>query len=433
VREVGAVAVAAGRGDLEPAAVSAADRLTVLRSRGPVLTKRITRTDAGEWQVEPFCDAKRFTVAEVAVDGLASLARVLTEIARDPRACIIRGRPLPGIDRARCRRLIYPQIYDETGELIPPTFEPAPRRWLALDIDDLPTPEWDADDLARRRSAIRQDWARRNHPDHPQRPAPLWRIDDDGELPPEMDLAGDRDPAPIDPVRDPELAIRAVLVTLPPELGRTSCWWQMTASAGIKPGVRMRLWFWLGRPLSNAEAKRWLVDAPVDRSLYSAVQPHYVACPIFEPPDLDPVPVRSGIWWSAAGNTVIVPGLPEPAPPPRPIVAPMVPQDETALARRAIRYAEAALQAVRTASPGNRHPCLMAVAVRLYSLADRGLLAPAEVTASLLAAAEAPLDPGERMQRTTRRGGRASLNEQALDWARARAAAAPDLPEGLAR
>jgi hypothetical protein len=48
--------------------------------------------------------------------------------------------------------------------------------------------------------------------------------------------------------------------------------------------------------VSDAEAERWLEDA-VDRSLYSPPQAHYTEAPIFDPPELDPVPVRSGWWW----------------------------------------------------------------------------------------------------------------------------------------
>jgi hypothetical protein len=52
----------------------------------------------------------------------------------------------------------------------------------------------------------------------------------------------------------------------------------------------------LARAVSDAEAERWLEDA-VDRSLYSPPQAHYTEAPIFDPPELDPVPVRSGWWW----------------------------------------------------------------------------------------------------------------------------------------
>jgi hypothetical protein len=60
----------------------------------------------------------------------------------------------------------------------------------------------------------------------------------------------------------------------PPEFQNVSTWWQMTNSAGIKPGIRLRLWFWLDRPVTDDEAKRWLAYAPVDQALYSPVQVH---------------------------------------------------------------------------------------------------------------------------------------------------------------
>ena len=225
---------------------------------------------------------------------------------------------------------------------------------------------------------------------------------------------------------------RAAISTLPPEFHNVSAWWQVTSSAGIKPGIRLRLWFWLDRPVSDDEAKRWLADAPVDRSLYSPVQVHYVAQPVFDPPELDPVPLRSGWFW-AHSNVVPVPALPAPEPASLGRPAGRI---ETASAgynagRRAARYADAALRAVETASSGTRHPTLVAVAVRLYSLADAGLLDHAEVTHELLTAAETPLSAAERRQRCTRIGGRASANEQAIDWARAKAHAAPDLPQGF--
>jgi hypothetical protein len=69
--------------------------------------------------------------------------------------------------------------------------------------------------------------------------------------------------------------------------------------------------------VSDAEAKRWLGGCPVDLSLYSGVQIHYIARPIFRPRSLDPVPLRGGMWWQHV-DAVPVPDLPEPPPPPVP-------------------------------------------------------------------------------------------------------------------
>ena len=205
---------------------------------------------------------------------------MLGRLERDPKRCIIRGRPLPDINRKRCRRLLYPLI-DDDGQEIDPTFEAVSRHWLAFDFDDLGAPNWNADDLVHRRAAIGRDQA-----GHHVRTA--WP-DDPAELV-ELDLAGDADPAPVDPVKDWPLGVRAAVWTLPPEFGDASAWWQMTSSAGIKPGIRLRLWYWLDHAIDDQACKRWLADAPVDRSLFSAVQVHYVAAPNFADPADDPVP-----------------------------------------------------------------------------------------------------------------------------------------------
>jgi len=295
----------------------------MLRSHGPLATKQISRAEDGSWCIEPYGRAAHFAVSEIKVDGLASLGCALEAIACNPRAFVIRGQPLSGIDRARSRRLVYETITDDGG-VHAATFKPAARRWLGIDFDDLSTPTWNAGALAARREAIRRDrerqprpWGGWAHPDdtpawsedeierqvraaaaspwpppleavprQPGEPLPIWseaagaQAGAHGEDP-------DADPGPIDPARDWGLVVEAAIATLPREFAGRSCWWQMTSSAGIKPGVRLRLWFWLARAVSDAEAKRWLADAPVDLALYSPVQAHYTAPPIFDPPELD--------------------------------------------------------------------------------------------------------------------------------------------------
>jgi hypothetical protein len=402
---------------------TSADTLTVLRAvDGAIMTKRIRRDHGDELLPTAYDRGLWFAVEELPVAGLIDLGQLLASIECDPHACVVRGTPLPGIDRCRCRRLLHDRI-DQDGSPVAATFGPSAPRWLALDFDGLPTPSWNQDHLTARRLAIA-----RGRADHG---IPRSKSEGDGE---NIDFAGDGDPAPIDPVADWALVCRAAISTLPLQFHNVSAWWHMTSSAGTKPGIRLRLWFWLDRPVTDDEAKRWLADAPVDRSLYSPAQVHYVARPIFDPPELDPVPLRSGWFWSHS-NVVPVPALPEPE---AVNLDHLAGRSWTAPAhatptRRALRYADAGLRAIARASPGTRHPTLLAVGVRLYSLADAGLLDPAHVTQQLLAAAETPLSAPERRQRCVRIGGRPSVNEQAIDWARARARAAPDLPEGFGR
>ncbi len=449
-----------------------ADSVTVLRSvDGATLTKTVTRLGDGSFEVVAYDRGFKFAVREEPVAGIAELGRLLATLEGDPHACVIRGAPLPETNRRRCRRLLYP-VVEEDGSLTLPTFEPSARRWVALDFDALPVPIWNPGDLAARRAAIERDRLA-NLPMPPKGPS-------DGE---DYDFEADGDPAPIDPARDWALVVRAAVSTLPAEFAGAHAFWQMTSQAGIKDGARLRLWYWCDREVSDAECKRWLEASPVDRSLFSPVQPHFTAAPVFRPRSADPVPRRSGMWWRHFAEVPVpeLPELPEPAPPLEPVLAQPIKRQEAVvkdhreLARQCLArsgltvwerdfctkaaslatvtpkqaetlatiadpmpakaraYAAAALRGVETASTGERHPTLMAVAVRLYSLADKGLLDHADVTARLLDAAKKPLSATERAQRCERRGDRPSGNEQAVDWARARAKAAPDLPEWCPR
>ena len=94
---------------------------------------------------------------------------------------------------------------------------------------------------------------------------------------------------------EPEAGVEHVLELLPEPFADASCWWQATSSAGLKPGIRCRLWFWLSRPVSDGEAKGWLARHPVDRSIFTPVAPHYMAPPILAPGMADPVIRRCGV------------------------------------------------------------------------------------------------------------------------------------------
>jgi hypothetical protein len=210
------------------------DRLTVVRSLSGVLTKKIAHGLDG-WQVTPFSAGAWYSVFELPVSNMESAAAQLDRVARDARAAVVRGRPLLGIDRSHCRRLCNRV---EHGNAV--TFEAAPRRWLALDVDGVPEPDC-------------------------------------------LTFAA-----------EPEEGVEHVLGLLPPPFAEASCWWQATSTAGIKPGIRARLWFWLSRPVGNAEAKGWVQGYPVDRSIFTPVALHYTAPPILAPGTPPPVARRSG-------------------------------------------------------------------------------------------------------------------------------------------
>jgi hypothetical protein len=192
--------------------------LTVLRARG----RRLCKAVLPDGTVLQYDQAKRFDLHARPVAGLSDLERLLERLMRLPGCAVVRGAPADP-DRTRgVRRLLHGD--GETGELA--ALREAPRRWLALDMDGPP-------------------------------------------LPPGVDprnLAG---------------CAAAVLPLLPSAFRGAAHLIQATASHGLKPGARLRLWFWLDRPFTGPECRRWLADAPVDPSVFTANQPIYTAAPLF--------------------------------------------------------------------------------------------------------------------------------------------------------
>jgi hypothetical protein len=213
----------------------ALDHLTILRSRAGPLTKRLAH-GSDRWRVTPFSAGTWFSAHQRPARSFDDLAAQLERVALDPHAAVIRGRLLPGVDPCHCRRL---SDRTEHGDAV--TFEACAHRWLALDVDGVPEP-----------------------------PCTVFAA-------------------------EPEAGVEHVLGLLPGPFADASCWWQATGRAGIKPGIRVRLWFWLSRPVADGEAKGWLRGCPVDRSLYTPVALHYVAAPLLAPGTPDPVARRRGV------------------------------------------------------------------------------------------------------------------------------------------
>lgn len=185
-----------------------------------------------------------FRIEAVSIGGFSALEAALNRLTRQPYAFVIRGAPLPDTNRNYTRRLIH-----ERKNGVAPTFAGTARHWFAIDIDHVTAP-------------------------------PLTDV-----------------------TTDPAGAIDHLIRLLPPDLHDASCWWQFTSSQGL-PGheetLSARLWYWNRTPLDDAALKRWAAAANrdgkiVDPALYSGVQPHYVAAPIFEEGMADPVPRRHGV------------------------------------------------------------------------------------------------------------------------------------------
>jgi hypothetical protein len=162
---------------------------------------------------------------------------------------------------------------------------------------------------------------------------------------------------------------------------------QATASHGIKPGCRMRLWYWLTRPTTGVELTSWLRGKPADPSVFRTAQPIYTAAPIFEAGLRDHLPCRMVL--RPGAELVEVPPIgalrPIPSPPrsPLPLAADL----------HAARYAFAALTNAATriqqAGIGDRHRTILLEARGLARFIASGLLTELDVAAALHGAGEA--------------------------------------------
>ena len=255
------------------------DTLTVVRdARGRSLTKSYGLRDE-RLVKRAYPPTAEFHAEEVPVDGIDSLASVLDNVTAGGAAAVIRGAPGKFYPRngSPAFRLLMPQEGQasvQTGARISqdqirrnklepdgvhrygvtwlPTFEDHPRSWVIFDVDRIPVPDHMADD---------------------------W-------------------------VDEPEAAVEHVLGTLPALFRSAACWWSLSSSAAV-PGqngrevardFKLKLAFWLDRPLTGSQVKRWMAAerAPVDPTVFGAVQLIYVARPGFGPGLHDPVPRRSG-------------------------------------------------------------------------------------------------------------------------------------------
>ena len=112
--------------------------------------------------------------------------------------------------------------------------------------------------------------------------------------------------------RDGDLAAIYCRTLLPEPWQRCSYWWGLSSSAGFKPGVRIKLAFWLARPVLGRELERHLKGCPIDASTLRAVQPIYVARPILVGV-ADPIRQRTGVEHDR-DDAVELPELPAEAP-----------------------------------------------------------------------------------------------------------------------
>lgn len=308
-----------------PVSSSVGCGLTVLRALGRRLCKAI-RSDGA---LLPYDSARTFDLRHEPLADLAGLADLLRRLMLCRDAAVVRGAILDPARAARVRRLLHPD--PAAGDA--PTLRDVPRRWLALDVDGLGLPA--------------------------------------GTDP--LDLAA---------------CAHAVLPRLPAEFRPARAVVTATASHAIKSGARLRLWYWLSRPVGAAEAARWLRGAPVDASIFNAAQVIYTAAPLFEAGAADPLPSR----------LLVLPGAAEAVRVPPPLVLAPSPRVLPTLPRRSAPnrgdgYAAAALARaaanVASAPVNSRHGTAKREAWSLARLVGAGLLTEAEVRNTIGGALEA--------------------------------------------
>lgn len=214
------------------------DRISVLRHARNLMAK----TWRADGSIKPYDDAKFFQLEEHQLAGISDLSVLLTELEREPHACVIRGRYV--------------------GDTLASQRDPAEFRPGAV---------------------------RRSLDYFADQALHAVLIDVDGY-----------EPLTCDPVMDPAGAIEEfVACSLPAEFRGASYHWQLSNSAGHPSSsgrLKAHLWFWLREAYTSAQLKAWAqaLALPVDLAVFNPVQVHYTAAPMFEFGVKDPVRTRSG-------------------------------------------------------------------------------------------------------------------------------------------
>lgn len=224
--------------------------------------KRFSIDNHGNIQKQDYDLAKWFKLYQFEVSDIYTLSGHLSELESDRRKFVIRGEPLPHINL--CEAVRRRASFDPEDDRAP-YFRMAETgvQWFCIDIDSLPLSR----NLKYRAKGVR--------------------------------------------------TVKYAIQQLPECFRHATCHYQFSASYRVTDleNIRLHLWFWLDRPITDTDAKRWALSisadyTPIDISLYQPVQPHYTAAPIFENGIEDPLDQRSGL---LEGRTeeVTVPHIPK--------------------------------------------------------------------------------------------------------------------------
>jgi len=292
------------------------DTITILQARDG---KRMAKMLLSDGTFEDYDDAYYYDAETVPLTGLDDLWPLLLWLLSRRDRCVVRGALINLNMTRKIRRLVCP--CKKNGD--PATLIDVPRRWLAIDADGI------------------------------ERPKDV----------PASDLLACAD---------------AVIEKLPKPFWRAQCFVQASAGHGIKPGCRLRLWYWCDRPMSGTELKYWLKGVSVDHSVFNPVQPIYTAAPIFADGIAEHLPYRLIEW--PGGQWLQCPSAEELTPPPRPTpeyVAPVA----VSRSARARLYVEGAMnkagERIRNAS--QRHPTILQEACSLARFVKAGMIAKSDL------------------------------------------------------
>jgi hypothetical protein len=346
------------------------DTITLARPAdgGAALAKTIVVCGTTITAMQPAKHVAAYRFEAHAIQDLESLTAVL-ERGASTNAIAVRGKPKAPTGRRA--------IYDD-AEKGPAGLEVVPRCWVAFDWDGLPL--------------------------EPQsEPQPPEVAEDEAEfcnwsLP--------------DLLLDPEVGARGALRRLPPAFRDCSLVWQVSASAGFKPGFRLRTWHWLDHPTSGHELKVWLAPA-ITRGMVDPVttvecQPHFLAVRVLA--GEDPCPRRFSLL-RLAHEAVRVPDIAgiamrrrERELAARPAPAPAAPRPARTPGERLTDVeAEARLEqcyaTIKRSANGARHPTYKAECARAKGLCDEYGLDWATARHELIRAYESMLRPDEARQR----------------------------------
>jgi hypothetical protein len=286
----------------------ARDTITVLTCHRNL---RLAKPIHPDGTVDHYDNARTYAMQDHSLlKGLDSIEWLLQMIMPDPRRCVVRGainRKAYGDDKLI---LNVRRTKKDKGDDLATLIE-TERYWLAIDVDEAPLPEG-AD------------------------------------------------------VKDLRACVCGVLSQLPPAFHSADYIVQASGRHGLTPGIRVRLWFWLSRPLGEKALKGWFADVDfVDRSIFNCAQVIYTATPEFAGGRQDHLPER--LVHVRQGQPVVqVPdALPEARPDAKPGERGYVPKfTPIADADAEAALAEAA-EWVQAQKPGNRHGAVLEVTASL--------------------------------------------------------------------